>query len=161
MEKAELISTLKTGRDDFLKIIQGLSDQVMETPGVVEQWSIKDVLIHLTRWEAEIIKLLWQAKQGTSPTTAHFSGIPVNDIKQWWYEESRSRALKIVMDDFLGVRKQTIRRVADISESVLINPEQYAWLNGKPLWEWVAEDSFEHEEEHGEQIEDWLSRQGK
>ncbi len=160
MKKEELISVLTTGRDDFLKILQGLSDQEMETPGVVEQWSIKDILVHLTRWEAEIIKLLWQAKQGIKPSTAHFRGTSIDDVNKRWYEESQSRTLKIVMSDFLGVRKQTLRRVEEISDSVLTNPKQYTWLEGKPLWEWIAEDSFEHEAEHGDQIRVWLSKQG-
>jgi hypothetical protein len=50
--------------------------------------------------------------------------------------------------------------VEEISQSVLINPQQYAWLDGKPLWEWIAGDSFEHEAEHAEQIRAWQSRQG-
>lgn len=160
MKKEELISVLTTGRDDFLKILQGLSDQEMETPGVVEQWSIKDILVHLTRWEAEIVKLLWQATQGIKPSTAHFRGTSIDDVNKRWYEESQSRTLKIVMSDFLGVRKQTLRRVEEISDSVLTNPKQYTWLEGKPLWEWIAEDSFEHEAEHGDQIRVWLNKQG-
>jgi hypothetical protein len=114
----------------------------------------------LTRWEAEIIKLLWQAKRGITPTTAHFSQTPVDDLNERWYKESQTRSLKIAMDDYLGVRKQTVRGVEEISQSVLINPQQYAWLDGKPLWEWIAGDSFEHEAEHAEQIRAWQSRQG-
>jgi hypothetical protein len=160
MEKEKLLSALTTGRADFLTAIQGLSDQEMQNPGVVEQWSVKDILVHLTRWEAEIIKLLWQAKQGITPTTVHFSPTSVDDLNEIWYKESQTRSLKIVMDDFLGVRKQTVRRVEEISQSVLIDPQQYAWLNGKQLWEWIAVDSFEHEAEHGEQIRAWQSKQG-
>ena len=160
MEKEKLLSSLTTGRADFLKAIQDLSDQEMLTPGVVEQWSVKDILVHLTRWEAEIIKLLWQAKQGITPTTAHFSQTSVDDLNERWYKESQTRSLKTAMDDFLGVRKQILRRVEEISQSVLINPQQYAWLNGKPLWEWIAGDSFEYEAEHAEQIRAWQSRQG-
>ncbi len=160
MEKEKLLSALTTGRADFLKAIQGLSDLEMQTPGVVEQWSVKDILVHLTRWEAEIIKLLWQAKRGITPTTAHFSQTPVDDLNERWYKESQTRSLKIAMDDYLGVRKQTVRGVEEISQPVLINPQQYAWLDGKPLWEWIAGDSFEHEAEHAEQIRAWQSRQG-
>ena len=159
MEKEELVSALRTGRADFLKLLQGFSDQQMEAPGVVEHWSIKDILVHLTRWEAEIIKLLWQAKQGITPTTAHFSGKTVDDINNLWYEESQSRSMKIVKDDFLGVRKQTIRRAEELSDSALNNPKHYTWLKDKPLWEWIAGDSFEHEAEHAEQIKTWLRRQ--
>jgi len=160
MEEEKFLSALTTGRADFLQVIQSLSEQEMQIPGVVEQWSVKDILVHLTRWEAEIIKLLWQAKQGITPTTVHFSQTSVDDLNDRWYKESQSRSLKIVVDDFLGVRKQTVRRVEEISNSILINSQQYVWLNDKPLWEWIAVDSFEHEVEHGEQIRAWQNKQG-
>jgi len=161
MEKEELIIALTSGREEFIKILQGLSEEEMQSPGVIDQWSVKDILVHLTRWEAEIIKLLWQAGQGIKPTTVHFSQLSVNDLNQRWYTESQTRSLKIVMDDFIGVRKQTVRRVEDISGSVLTNPLQYPWLNNEPLWQWIASDSFEHEAEHAEQIRAWRAIQGR
>lgn len=159
MDKESLLSALSSGRSQFLKTIEGLPALEMEIPGVIDQWSIKDLLVHLTRWEAEIVKLTWQSKSGQKPTTVHFSQETVDEINARWYQQSKHRALDAVMEDFMGVRKQTIRQVKEIPEQALTNPDQYFWLEGRPLWKWIAEDSFEHEAEHADQIKTWRDRE--
>ena len=57
--------------------------------------------------------------------------------------------------DFLAVREQTLRRVREISESELIDRQHYEWLKGRALWEWIAEESYEHEAEHAANIRNW------
>jgi hypothetical protein len=66
----------------------------------------------------------------------------------------------MVMSDFLGVRNQTIRRVKELSKVELTDPNRFSSLNGKPLWEWIAGDSIDHETEHGEEIKSWLTKKG-
>jgi hypothetical protein len=160
MEKEELISKLEQSRTDFLEIINGIPEEDMELPGVVDMWSVKDVLVHLTRWEAVIIKLIWQVGRGIQPTTAHFDQFSVDETNERWYQESRNRPLKIVMSDFLGVRNQTIRRVNELSQVDMTDPNRFSSLNGKSLEEWIAGDSIEHETEHGEQIKFWKTEKG-
>jgi hypothetical protein len=156
MKKAKILFTLRDGRDTFLEAIQGISEDELEKPGVIDDWSVKDIMIHLTRWEAELVKLLWQAKQGVKPTTIHFDPSSVDEINARWFKDSQSRPFKIARDDFLGVRKQTIRRVEALSNEELTDPQYYPWQSGQPLWKWIANDSFEHEAEHEAQIRDWL-----
>lgn len=160
MNKKEMISALDNGRAEFLEIINEISAEQMELPGVVDSWSVKDILVHLTRWEAEIIKLMWQLGKGIQPTTAHFDQFTLDEINERWYQESRNRPLNIVMSDFLAVRNQTKRRMNDFSLEELTEPDRYAWLNGKTLWDWIAGDSIKHEAEHRVQIEAWLAREG-
>ena len=160
MNKKEMISALEKGRAEFLEIIESLSDEQMELPGVVGTWSVKDILVHLTRWEAEIIKFMWQTRRGIQPTTAHFDQFSVDETNERWFQESRNRTLNIVMSDFLGVRNQTVRRVKEVSQLELTNADLYSWLNGKPLWEWIAGDSFGHEAEHRAEIEAWMTKEG-
>jgi hypothetical protein len=160
MTKNEILTRLAESRERFLGVISNLSEEEMTRPGVVGEWSVKDILVHLTRWEAELVKLLWQAAQGVRPTTAHFSNIEVDETNQRWFEESRSRSLALALQDFHGVRKQTIRRVKDLPEKSLSDPGFFPWLNGHPLWEWIAGDSFEHESEHAEDVLRWRENRG-
>lgn len=155
MKKAEIFIALAEGRETFLEAIKGLSEKELEEPGVIDGWSVKDILIHLTRWEAELVKLLWQAKQGITPTTVHFDPASVDEINSQWFNVSKSRPFKLAMSDFLGVRKQTIRRLEALSEEELNDPQYYSWLSDQPLWKWIANDSFNHEAEHEAQIRDW------
>jgi hypothetical protein len=161
MTKDEILDALEDEREKFLDAIQGLSDEAFQEPGVVGEWSIKDVLSHLSAWEAELVKLLWQAKQGINPASAHFSGKSVDELNAAWYVEFQNRPLEPVQADFQAVRRQTERRVEAFSDTDLNDPGRYSWLKGHPLWEWVASDSFEHEAEHAAQIRTWRDQTGR
>ena len=161
MNKETILTALEDSREDFLEAIEGCSDEILLQPGVVGEWSIKDILVHLTRWEAELVKLLWQARQAKSPSTAHFSEVEVDEMNDRWYQESRTRSLEVTLEDFHGVRNQTIHRVEEFNDKDLTDPKRYPWLKDTPLWQWIAGDSFEHEAEHAAQIRDWRQKEQK
>jgi hypothetical protein len=160
MTQDEILDALEDQRENFLEAIDGLSDEQLVQPGVVGDWSVKDIMFHLTMWEAELVKLLWQAAQGVQPTTAQFGKMPVDERNAVWGAQSKDRTLEQVIDDFAGVRKQTSRRVTAFKDIDLEDPQRYPWLNGHPLWVWIAEDSFKHEAEHTAQILNWRQNQG-
>lgn len=160
MDKTELLEALEDGRQQMLELLEGVPEPLMPTPGVVGDWSIKDILSHLAYWEGQIVTLLFQVKQGIAkPSTAHFGKETVDQVNQRWFETGRERALDQIWMDWTGVRKQTIRRVSEYSDAELNDPNRWPWLNGRALWEWVAGDSFEHEDEHAVQIQRWLETQ--
>jgi hypothetical protein len=158
MTQDEILDRLEDEREAFLEAIDGLTDEQLEQPGVVGDWSIKDLLFHLTMWEAELVKLLWQAAQGVQPTTVQFSKLSVDERNALWSVQSKDRTLEQVIDDFAGVRKQTSRRVTAFKDKDLEDPQRYPWLKGHPLWVWIAEDSFKHEAEHVAQILAWREK---
>lgn len=160
MKKEEIISKLYAGRKNFLDAIQDLSNQDLETLNVSEQWTVKDIMAHLTRWEAELVKLLWQAKNNVKPTTVHFNLQSVDKINARWHIESQSRSLDVVLADFHSVREQTIRRVKPFPDAALNDPQYFPWLESKPLWKWIINDSIGHEVEHVAQIRSWRRREG-
>ena len=45
----------------------GLSDNRLIEPGVVDAWSVKDVLAHITTWEEEALKYLPLIAEGGRP----------------------------------------------------------------------------------------------
>lgn len=161
MNKAELVFTLKERQDEFLKKLDGFDEMEMSDLQTDDGWSIKMIISHLTRWEAELVKLLWQVRQGQQPTTIHFSGASVDEINARWLADDQSRPLDRILEDFLSVRRQTIRRIQPYTDEELNDPQLYLWLNGRPLSDWIADDSFEHEAEHTAQIEQLQSRRQK
>lgn len=160
MTQDEILDALEDQREKFLEAIDGLNEDQLTEPGVVGEWSVKDIMFHLTMWEAELVKLLWQAAQGVQPTTVHFSKTPVDELNAAWSALSRTRSLDQVIDDFAGVRKQTSRRVSAFKDQDLKDVQRFPWLKGHPLWEWIAEDSFKHEAEHTAQILAWRKAKG-
>lgn len=161
MNKKELIDNLEDQRELFLDLIENLPEETLTTPGVVGQWSIKDILAHISRWEAELVKLLWQISQGQRPTSMHFTNKgTVDQVNQVWYEESASRTIARVLDDFQSVRNQTVLRIEGFSDRDLTDPKRYPVLGGRALWEYIEGDSFGHEIEHMADIQSWLQQKG-
>src|SRR5512134_3693840 len=111
MNKKEIIKTLELGRAQFLQALEGLSEEQMQQPGVVEEWSVKDLLAHLSLWEAELITMLYQLKQGQKPSYPTLNNQEVDRLNEQWFRDHRARPLERVRADFLAVRKQTIRQV--------------------------------------------------
>jgi hypothetical protein len=160
MNKAEILKALEDTREQFLDAIENLPEGALEEPGVVDEWSIKQVMDHISRWEAEVVKLLWQANQGERPSNLLTVQVDVDQINAQWAAEAQKRPLQRVLDDFHGTRTQTIRRVEDFSDRDLTDPKRYPWAKGQPLSEWIAGDSFEHEAEHTDQVLAWRKKKG-
>jgi hypothetical protein len=160
MTQDEILDALEDERENFLETIDELSDETLIEPGVVGDWSIKDILFHICMWEAELVKLLWQAAQGLPPSVVFFSGLSVDEINAAWTAEGQARTYDQVWDDFQAVRKQTVRRLSAFSDKDLNDPVRYPWLKDHPLWDWIAENSFAHEKEHTGQIKEWRLKQG-
>jgi hypothetical protein len=158
----EIISTLNESRQKFLQSISGLTDVEMLRSGVVGEWSIKDLLSHLSLWEAELVKLLWQLRQRQKPDSLHFQkDFIIDEINARWYQENRDRPLERVLADFHAVRKQTIRQIESFREKDLSDPGAFKWLGDSPLENWIGGDSYLHEAEHTAQILTWRSHLGK
>jgi len=160
MTKDELLDALEDERERFLDTIEELSEDDMLQPGVVGAWSVKDILYHLVLWEAELVKILWRAAQGQKPTIIYEGDATVDEINAAWYEQGNSRPLEKVMDDFITVRIQTSTRIEAFKDKELSDPQLFFWLKDRPLWDWIAEDSFRHEAEHGAQIRAWRELKG-
>lgn len=156
MKKSELIESLEEERAELQEMLEDLPDTVLLEP-VMGSWTIKDILNHLTYWEGQTVTLLYQAMRGVpKPTTAHFSSESVDTLNLRWYEEGKARSLEMVWNDWLGVRKQLIRRVNELPEEDLNNPTRFTWLKEMPLADWIINECLDHEEEHADVIREWL-----
>lgn len=159
MTKDELIEALEDGRQEMVEMLDPLPERLLIRPGVCGEWSIRDILAHLTAWEGQVVTLLFQARQGVKqPSTVHFGKESDEVLNQRWHLMSLNRSLDLIWQDFIGIRKQTIRRINAFTDAELNNPDLYVWLKGTPLMLWIIDGVVQHEEEHGNQIRDWLDQ---
>ncbi|MCC6957010.1 MAG: ClbS/DfsB family four-helix bundle protein, partial [Anaerolineales bacterium] len=102
-----------------------------------------------------LVKLLWQASQGQTPTTIHFTDATDDETNLAWSRLGESRPLEQVWQDFHAVRRQTIQRVRALADKDFGDPARFPWLDGRPLEDWIAADTHGHEAEHTAQIRAW------
>ncbi len=160
MNKNEIMNALNDAQKQFDQAISGLADEEMQQPGAAGEWSVKDIISHLGRWEAEMVRMLWQIQQGQKPDTEHFSGRQVDEINAEWSREMKSRPLAQALSDYKAVRTQTIKRLQAFSDQDLSDPDRYPALRGQPLENWIVGDSSDHQAEHAAQIREWRQKQG-
>jgi hypothetical protein len=161
MTKQELRSALETTRAALLDAIEGLTPEQLVLPKAVGEWSARDILQHLSLWEAELVRLIARLDQRAKIVGPSFVPNPDFDaLNTRWHAETKDRPLERVLEDFHGVRRQTLRWVAESSDDDLTRLRPEAALRGQPLWRWIADYSFEHEAEHTDAIRAWRSATG-
>jgi hypothetical protein len=155
--RRDLIQAMEESRAGLLEAIEGLSDEALLEAGVAGDWSVRDVLQHLSLWEAELVMLLAGYRRGRRPSSERFRK-SIDELNAAWHESTLQRPLEHVIADFHAVRRQILRQLEAIPDEEFSRPPRFAWLNGRPLEEWVGEDTYRHEAEHTAEIRRWRAR---
>ena len=158
MTKDELIKRIETAWDSLQTALDGLTEEQMHQPGVVGEWTIKDLLAHITAWQSRLITTLFKAEKGFVPETTA-GGKTVDQMNEKFYQEMRDRPFEQVWDDLDASYHQLLSRLAGWKEKDLFDPKRFKWMKGSPFVEYIAGDSYEHYEEHAAQIRAWRKTQ--
>ena len=67
MNKQQLIEKLEKTWSDFNHTYAGMTPEQLVEPGVMGEWSVKDLLAHVSWWEEETLKHLPEVLQGMRP----------------------------------------------------------------------------------------------
>jgi hypothetical protein len=147
MTKSEFLAQLRAARARLDERLARLS-QAELTARAPDAWSIKDNLAHLTFWEQYMLDQVrrcavgaaapqWMSNEEEAATNARL-------LRDNW-----DRPLAEVLADMRRSLDDVIAQVAALSEADLTDPARFAWLNGKPLWTYIENESFgEHYHEH-------------
>ncbi|HET8650464.1 MAG TPA: DinB family protein [Gemmatimonadales bacterium] len=67
MKTSQVLARLQTAWADFEDSYAGLTDDELLIPGVQGNWSVRDIIAHVTWWEEEALKHLPLIKEGGRP----------------------------------------------------------------------------------------------
>ena len=159
MDKASILDELRSKYVALEAILAPLDEAQMTKTGVIGDWSIKDILAHITAWHHRLLARLHAARQNEEPTiSGPDSEEEMDRLNEQFYQENKSRPLADVLGDFRSSYLQIVEVVQAMPEEDLIDPRRFAWLDGDSLRQLVAGDTYDHYEEHRQQIEEWLAR---
>ena len=156
--KAELLRGIRAEYALLEETLAGLSESQMVQPGVDGDWSVKDIIGHLTTWQQRMVGWVTQALHGEIPTTEE----SVEQMHQWNHESylaNRDRLLAEILAEFRDWHHQALRLTESISEAELGDPHRYGWLKGKPLWTMIVGDTRDHYQDHRQAIARWQENQ--
>lgn len=143
-EMDALLDTLDESRERLLVAIEPLSDEALLEKGAVGAWSIVDVLINLTAWEAELVTGMMRLDQQKRPERLlqALAAPGAYDLER--FTENQGRDLDQVFDDLQLVRVKTEDWLAGISERALV--EKRKRLDGRSLAQIVAAATYQREQ---------------
>jgi hypothetical protein len=157
MTKDELIKQIETEWENLQAALDGLTEEQMHQPGVVGEWSVKDILAHITAWQTRLITTLFKAENGFTPDTTD-GGQTVDQLNEEFYREMKARSFDRVWDDLDSSYHQILSRLESWKDKDLFDPKRFKWMKGKPFAEYIAGDSYEHYAEHAVQIREWRKK---
>jgi uncharacterized protein (TIGR03083 family) len=157
MTKRELLDAIHKERAAFEATLAGLAPEQLTAPGVMDGWSVKDILGHVAIWEARLVAILYSIERGVAPKMLRSS--EVDKVNAESFTEQRERPLDRVLADFHAVHVQLLKRLDTLKEGDLSDSKRFPWMVDEPLEKLVASDTFEHYAEHRPAIEAWRKSQ--
>ena len=153
MNKDELLAAIKRDRVTLDHLVARVPEHRMTEATLDADWSVKDVLAHITAWEQLCLKWIKENKR-EELTTGVDSNQQVDALNARLYAENTGRPLKEVLHESRHSFEQMLAAVEWLSEADLaVEP---VWAPGRKLWQVIDANSADHYREHIEQLSRWL-----
>jgi hypothetical protein len=137
--KATITERLQTERKRLEQNLAPLNQEDMLQPGVVGEWSVKDILAHLADWEEHFPVWVEATRHGGKP--APEPGLTWKELgilNQRIYERHRLQTLDEVLDYFHSIHTQFMQFVDSLSDEELLTPGYYKLTGKGSLYNWLG-----------------------
>ena len=149
MKKYQLLERLEKAWTTLQDSYTGFSDPQLMEPGVMGEWSVKDILAHVTTWEEEALSYLPLILIGARPPRyTQYGGIDAFNVQM----AEQNRAMEL--SDVLRQLDETHHRLIDYLQSV---PEEH-FTRETPFRHRLRLDTYSHYPLHAGAIQEWRER---
>jgi uncharacterized protein (TIGR03083 family) len=152
---ADVAALIRTTGTRLELLLAQLSVEQINQPGAVGAWSVKDVLAHLANWQRYAAALITAAMRGDTPDLVGDDATERSNasVVAQYYQ----RPLSGVIAEWQAAREDLLDQLDLLSDDDLSDPERFAWSAGRSLLEHISGSSYDHEQEHIEQIRAWMA----
>jgi len=147
MDRTGLLKRLEQRWSAFAASYAGLSDSEMTEPGVAGDWSIKDLIAHVSTWEEESLKHLPRLLAGGRPPrySSTYGGIDAFNAQA----AERKRGLSLA--EVLRQRDETHRRLVEFIKGI----HEGEFVRETRCRRRLRLDTYGHYARHAEAIRRW------
>jgi hypothetical protein len=151
-KKEKLLTKLEQTWSAFTESYAGLTDEQLLAPGVTEDWSVKDILAHVSWWEAESLKHLPEILQGIQPPRYSVTYGGIDAFNAQMTELKRAVPLAEVRRDLEETHAKLIAYLHSVDEAQFAASTRFMRRLG---W-----DTYKHYPLHTRAILEWRQRTG-
>ena len=150
MNRQQLLKRLDQAWVTLKEAYTGLPEAQLIKPGVAGDWSVKDILAHVTTWEEEALKYLPLILEGGRPPrySVKYGGIDAFNAQMT--EQKRDLSLAEILRQLEG----THQRLIDYIKSA---PEE-EFTRETPFRRRLRLDTYSHYPLHARMIREWRER---
>ena len=138
--KSIMIARLQAERHRLEQNLATLTAEEMLLPGVVGEWSVKDILAHLADWESHMPVWMEAARRG-DPVMEIEAGLnwkQFEDFNQRIYARHRDQSLEEVLDYFHQTHAQFMKMVEDMPEDEMLRGGLYRFIGKGAVYNWLG-----------------------
>ena len=159
ISKASLLRELRAARAEWQALLDEVGEERMTEPGAAGNWSVKDVMAHLTSYSRWFVNASEAHFRGELPPLDGTEGMDFEQRNLFWYQQARDLALAEAHAESQRVFGRLLEVVEAHSEEFLTQPQQFEGAPGPLLiWKMVEGDGYEHYHEHIRTIRVWLAQ---
>lgn len=169
MTKHDLLSRMDQERGAWENLLAAVGEARMTEPGVAGQWSVKDIVAHVGYWECWLLANVTEAATGREATTRDRYGVDTlppgaetwteDEFNNWTYLQFLQRPLPVVVMGEQQTYHRLYTMLRGMREDDLFTPGRFKWTRGRPVWEYVASETYQHLAHHSQSICAWLERE--
>jgi hypothetical protein len=168
MSKTTFVSTLRSDHQEWESILSQVPEERMAEPGAAGEWSVKDLIAHITVYERWTTEWLGPALKGELPDWDYPEGedtATVDEQNARFYEQNRCRALDDIRAEAAEIHARLVEIVEQIPDDAIAKdirdfaPHVSAYYReGATVWQAIDGNAAEHYREHTADVKAWLGR---
>ncbi|HEY7093487.1 MAG TPA: DinB family protein [Ktedonobacterales bacterium] len=158
MTGARLAEILRGERTQWNALLDQVGLDRMDIPGVEDEWSVKQLVAHLTWYEQVVLEGAQQALNTGTFSRRRPDGVGLDEMNALIAEESRARPASDVLAEADAVFGQLLALIATCPDAILNDPQLLGLPDDMPPWMRVANNSYAHYREHEPALRAWLAR---
>ncbi len=145
MNKTEFITKIRSARQEWESALAGLDEAQMLQPRTCGDWSIKDVIAHITWYEREMVGVL----EAHALIGSDLWNLPLEQRNAAIHAVNKDRPLRDVLAEAKLVSGDLLRLLPTLSEADLSDASRFPGMSAEWLpWEVIASNTFEHYADH-------------
>jgi hypothetical protein len=152
--KVELVQGIKNERKRLEEALKNFTPADMAKNSRPDAWSVKDILAHISWWEAFFVDRFEAGLRGEKQILPRWNEPGVlDDINLDIYKHNRGRELPDVLKAFEKSYQRFLTMVESIPEADMFTHGKYGWTDKSTIADYIVANSSRHYAEHRATIE--------
>jgi hypothetical protein len=155
----QLLDVMRAARSDWESLLAEAGDARLTEPGVEGDWSLKDIIAHITYYEKWAADNVLALQRGEPRPQAEYKGLDMDERNARIYEQLRAKPLARVLQESQASFQRSLEAVQGLHDENLYDPEFTRAAGGDwTVFDLVEGDTFEHYRDHSASVRAWLNQ---